>query len=169
MSTIFLKFWPYIVIAALVAALVGMGHLYLGKRDELAAQVTKYNYFVGATAVIGKQAEETKKADEAKHEQNLQQVKENHENQIDQVRTDAVANYIAAHPVRVRNVASTSSGSGSVRGDGSGLKLDDGTSKECIPDQAFIQDAAEDAEKVGAWIEYCQRNNCPVRISTSMP
>ena len=103
MSAIFLKFWPYIIIAALVAALAGMGHLYLGKRDELAAQVTKYNYFVGATEVIGKQADETKKADEAKHEQNLQQVKENHEQQIDQVRTDAVANYIAAHPVRVRS------------------------------------------------------------------
>lgn len=166
---LFKKFWPYIIIGFLVFSLVGMTNLYLGKRDELSVMVTRYNAFVGATEVIGKQAEANKRAEEAQHEKNLQQVKEDHENQIPQIRDNAVANYIAAHPTSVRHGTAASSGSGSVRGDGSGIKLDDGASCEQVLDTTLIQDAADDAAKVGAWIEYCQLNHCPVRVSPSTP
>jgi len=165
MSAILLKFWPYIVIALLVAALSGMGNLYLGKRDELTTMTGRYDAFVSATKVIGEQATVDKAATEAEHLKNLTQVKDDHENQVEQVRNSAVAQYLAAHPASVRNCPSNSSGSSAVRGDGPGLKLDDGASQKCVPDEAFIQDAADDAVKVGAWIEYCQLNKCPVKQS----
>ena len=147
-----IKAAPWVIAAVLVILLGVMTNRYLGKRDELSVMTTRYNAFVGATEVIGKQAEEDKKAQETEHEQNLTQVKANHEEQIPQIRADAVTNYIATHPASVQHRTSTSTGSGYVRGNGSGVRLDDGVSKECIPDEGFIQDAAEDAAKVAAWI-----------------
>lgn len=126
-----------------------------------------FDKFALDTYNTGLKAEAKKQEDEQKARDNLKKVQADHEKQIPTIRARAVANYLAAHSMP--DDAGTSSGGGPVREDGSGIKLDDGASKECVPDQALIEDAAEDAAKVAAWIEYCQLNKCPVRPSTSTP
>jgi len=52
--------------------------------------------------------------------------------------------------------------SGGVPGNAAGQPVDDGTGKECIPDPAFIADAAEDAARVEAWRAWCTLNKCSI-------
>jgi len=157
--TLLLANWKLILIAALAVLLGLMTNLYLGKRDELSKMTERYGAFVEATGVIGKDAELKKKADEAEHLKNLEKVKANHESLLPQVRADAVANYLAR---RVRPIPHPSAGSGPVLGNGPGISVDDGAVRECVPDETFIANCAEDASKVGAFQEYCQRNHCPI-------
>ena len=117
-----------------------------------------FDKFALDTYNTGLKAEAKKQEDEQKARDNLKKVQADHEKQIPTIRARAVANYLA----RVRNDASANSGSGSVRQDGAGIRMDDGTSKECLDDQGFIEDAAEDAAKVESWRAYCTLNNCPV-------
>jgi len=119
-----------------------------------------FDKFALDTYNTGLKAEAKKQEDEQKARDNLKKVKDDHEKQIPTIRARAVANYLAAH--RVPNNDGESAGSGSVREDGAGINLDDGIGKECVLDQGFIEDAAEDAEKVEAWRAYCTLNNCPI-------
>ena len=117
-----------------------------------------FDKFALDTYNTGLKAEAKRLRDEADQLKNLKKVQADHEKQIPTIRARAVANYLT----RVRNDASTNSGGGAVQGNGPGLRLDDGAGAQCVPDEAFIADAAEDAEKVEAWREYCRLNRCPV-------
>ena len=119
-----------------------------------------FDKFALDTYNTGLKAEAKKQEDEQKARDNLKKVQADHEKQIPTIRARAVANYLAAH--RLPDDPGASAGSGSVRQDGAGIRLDDGASKKCILDQRLIEDAAEDAAKVEAWRAYCTLNNCPV-------
>ena len=119
-----------------------------------------FDKFALDTYNTGLKAEAKKQEDEQKAKDNLKKVQADHEKQIPTIRARAVANYLAAHSMP--DDSGTSTGSGSVRENGAGIRLDDGAGKECVLDQGFIEDAAEDASKVEAWRAYCTLNNCPV-------
>lgn len=119
-----------------------------------------FDKFTIDTKDAGLKAEAKKQEDEQKARDNLKKVQADHEKQIPTIRARAVANYLAAH--RLPDDPGASAGSGSVREEGSGIRLDDGTGKKCVPDQAFIEDAAEDALKVEAWRAWCALNECLV-------
>lgn len=143
--------WKYVVIVALAAALLGMTNLYLGKRDELAG-------FQSKVTAEGKAAETANKLVADQHKENLVQVRKDYEDQVPEIRNNAVANYVAAHPpvVRYRTVVRT------VPSDGASVPVDDGAQPEPILDEPFIQECAEDSAKVGAFQQYCKLNHCPV-------
>lgn len=119
-----------------------------------------FDKFALDTYNTGLKAEAKRIEDEQKAKDNLKKVQADHEKQIPTIRARAVANYLDAH--RVPDDAGTGAGGGSVRQNGAGISLDDGTGKKCVLDEGFIADAAEDAEKVEAWRAYCTMNNCPV-------
>lgn len=119
-----------------------------------------FDKFALDTYNTGLKAETKKQEDEQKARDNLKKVQADHEKQIPTIRARAVANYLAAHGMPDDTGAST--GSGAMREDSAGIRLDDGAGKECVLDQGFVEDAAEDAEKVEAWRTYCTLNNCPV-------
>lgn len=119
-----------------------------------------FDKFTIDTKDAGLKAEAKKQEDEQKAKDNLKKVQADHEKQIPTIRARAVANYLAAH--RMPDDAGESAGGGPVREDGAGIRLDDGAGKECVLDEAFIANAAEDAAKVEAWRSYCTLNSCPV-------
>ena len=162
-----LVFW--LIVAAIFAfgAVSGWGAAWKiqGLRVTAAEQKTTrvqqaFDKFALDTYNTGLKAEAKKQEDEQKAKDNLKKVQADHEKQIPTIRARAVANYLAAH--RLPDSPGASAGSGSVRQDGAGIRMDAGTSKECLDDQGFIEDAAEDAAKVEAWRAYCTLNNCPV-------
>ena len=160
------KVWPYLVAFAIGAILLGGAAWKIqGLRVTAAEQKTTrvqqaFDKFALDTYNTGLKAEAKKQEDEQKAKDNLKKVQADHEKQIPTIRARAVANYLAAH--RLPDDPGSSTGSGSVRQDGAGIRMDAGTSKECLDDQGFIEDAAEDAAKVEAWRAYCTLNNCPV-------
>lgn len=164
MNPLVIKAAPWFLAGVLALLLGLMTHLYLGERDEVARIQTKYDNFVTATETVGKEAQARKDAEDKEKKDNLIQVEKNHEAQLPAIQANAVAMYLAAHPNSVCGRPVASAGGSSVLGNGPGIRLDDGTVKECIPDEEFIRNAAEDATKIAAWIEYCQRNHCPVSI-----
>lgn len=119
-----------------------------------------FDKFALDTYNTGLKAEAKKQEDEQKARDNLKKVQADHEKQIPTIRARAVANYRAAHGLP--DDPGTGAGGSSVREEGSGIRLDDGTGKKCVPDQAFIEDAAEDALKVEAWRAWCALNECLV-------
>ena len=119
-----------------------------------------FDKFALDTYNTGLKAEAKKQEDEQKARDNLKKVQADHEKQIPTIRARAVANYLAAH--RLPGDPGASAGSGYVRQDGAGIRMDDGAGKEFLADQGFIEDAAEDAAKVESWRAYCTLNNCPV-------
>ena len=160
------KVWPYLVAFAIGAILLGGAAWKIqGLRVTAAEQKTTrvqqaFDKFALDTYNTGLKAEAKKQEDEQKARDNLKKVQADHEKQIPTIRARAVANYLAAH--RMPDGTGESSGSGSVREDGAGIRLDDGAGKKCVLDQGFIEDAAEDASKVEAWRAYCTLNNCPI-------
>ena len=160
------KVWPYLVAFAIGAILLGGAAWKIqGLRVTAAEQKTTrvqqaFDKFALDTYNTGLKAEAKRLRDEADQLKNLKKVQADHEKQIPTIRARAVANYLAAH--RLPDDPGASAGSGSVRQDGAGIRMDAGTSKECLDDQGFIEDAAEDAAKVEAWRAYCTLNNCPV-------
>lgn len=148
------KFWPYIVIAGLIATNLLAIKLWAHARTDL----SNYRAEVAAT---GKAAEAQHAAEIAQHEDNLKKTKATYETQLANASVSAVSNYLA------HRVPRPNPGRGQVPAAGSGLKVDDaGTGKQlpadCEPDQPFILRAAHDAAQVNAWRDYCDRNNCPV-------
>ena len=116
--------------------------------------------FQQATEAAGQKSKAEEQAKKTEHEQNLVQIRKDHEQEIKVVRDGAVAKYIAAHGVRDN---STSAGGSGVRTNSVSLKVDDGAKPQCVPDKELIENAAEDAEKLSAWQDWCHLNNCPVQ------
>ena len=160
------KAWPYLVAFALGAILFGGAAWKIqGLRVTAAEQKTTrvqqaFDKFALDTYNTGLKAEAKKQEDEQKAKDNLKKVQADHEKQIPTIRARAVANYLVAHGMP--DDSGTSAGSGSVRENGAGIRMDDAGGKKCVPDQAFIENCAEDADKVEAWRAYCTLNNCPV-------
>ena len=156
---------PVVLIVLLVAAAACGGSVawrVQGLRLESAKQKTvkvqqAFAEFQQATTTAGQKSKAEQLAKEEAHERNLSKVRSDHEQEIKSVRSDAVAKYIAN---RVRVAAS--SGGGGVRQNSLSLRVDDGAQQKCIPDDEFIRDAAEDAEKLSAWQDWCRLNECPV-------
>lgn len=144
---------PYIIIVVLAAALAWTTNLYLGKRDQLAA-------LTASVQALGQAAEARVAEVKKQSEENLKTVKEDHEKLAPAIRAGAVRNYLAAHPKRVRVVHA---GSGSVPRDAPREQVDDGGAEKPVLDEAFIADAADDANKLAAWQQWCQLNRCPVK------
>ena len=143
--------WKLVVISVLIGALGVMTNLYLGKRDELTA-------FSSRLEQAARDAQDEKERIEKQHADNLEQVRKDHEARLPEIRAGAVANYLAHR--RVPKPADA--GVGSMPGDGPGIRVDDAAERQCVPDDAFIENAAEDVAKLDAWRDWCQRNNCPV-------
>ena len=159
-----LKALPWILVVALALLLGLMTRLYLGERDALATSRANFSAFVAGVKLEGEQAEAANARKDAEHKQNLETIKEEYESQIPRIRHEAVDNYLsgrASAVVRQRSAANP--GSGAMPGNGAGIKLDDGEKRQCVFDEAFIQDAAEDAAKLDAWQQYCTLNHCPVK------
>ena len=145
--------WKWLAALALMGIALGvMTDLYLAKRDELTA-------FTAQVEQAARDATTEKERIEKRHSDNLEQVRKDHEARLPEIRAGAVANYRSHH--RVPKPAASSGVA--VPGDGPGVSLDDAVERQCVPDNAFIENAAEDAEKLDAWIDWCQRNNCPVK------
>ena len=147
-----LKIGAIAVIAFLIGALVVMTNLYVGKRDE----VIRYQAEVSALAT---QAAEKAEKIKALHEETLIKVRKDYEERVPQIRDDAVAAYRASLRVRIQPKPSSSG----VPTPSPGIQVDDGAGKECVLDEQFIRDAAEDAAKVEAWREWCFSNQCPIK------
>lgn len=150
MLAILLRNWKLAVIGALAAAVFVLTKLYVGKRDELAA-------FTAQVEQAARDAVAEKERIEKQHAANLEQVRKDHEAKVPEIRAGAVANYLAH-----RRVSKPAAGSSPVPGDGPGIRVDDAAERQCVPDDVFIADAAEDAEKLAAWQDWCKRNGCPV-------
>lgn len=162
---------PVVLIVLLVGAFAvgatsggGAAWWIQGLRVTAAKQETvkvqqEFTEFKQETTRIGQAAKDEQQALTDAHKNNLEQVKESHEQKVDAVRDGAVAKYRAAHGMR--DNAAGSSGSG-VRTNSVSLKVDDGAAEECVPDETLIRDAADDAEKLSAWQDWCRLNKCPV-------
>lgn len=146
-----LRVGTYALIGVLILALSWMTNLYLGKRDELIT-------YQSEVRALGQRAKD--EADETKrlHAETLIQVRRDYEERVPDIRNSAVAAYRASLRVRVQPEPS----GGGVPAPSPSDKVDDGASTQCVLDEQFIRNAAEDAAKVEAWRDYCFRNKCPV-------
>lgn len=137
--------WKLIAIAALVAGNAFFFHLWQSTKDE-------YLTYAGGVTAVAKQAIADKERIESERDDNLKKVKE-HETNLPTVRAGAVAAYLRMHP---------NTGSGAMPGIAQSKQADDGAGKECVPDAAFVEDAADDADKIASWQEWAIRNKVPV-------
>lgn len=144
----FIKAAPLIVIAILSACLALMTNLYLGKRDELA----------GFQAKVSQANADQRKALEdltVQREANLQEVRKDYEAKVPAIRDGAVRAYCLRNPTLCQPTPACEIPAS--------VPVDDGTKQEPVAcEREFIRAAAEDALKLGAWQDYCKRNNCPV-------
>jgi hypothetical protein len=156
----------YIAAAAFAAGIAAGGVTawkYQGALKD--AAVSKYNAFVGETKTLGDAALKDKALIEAQHKTNLEVARNEYNDSLPQVRNDAVRNYLATHP-RMPNNKNTSGGT--LLGSPGSAKGTDAASQEqstalCEPDTAFIQDAADDAKKIGSWQEWAILNKFPIQ------
>lgn len=153
-----LENWKALVLAALVAAALSFFGLW---RHEVKA----FDAFKIEVKALGKQAEIEAKRVNDLHDQTVKDVSNAWNTALPKVRDNAVRNYAAAHPDRVRDASC-----GPVPGHAGGPSSPDGAGKEqmaagqaCQPDDQFIRDAAEDALKIGTWQDWARRNSLPVK------
>ena len=142
-----IKALPWGIAALMAFAAAFCLHLYQSERDAF----TTYRAKVEAIAEA-QQAQIEK--DKQQAEQNLRQVRKDYEDRIPDIRDAAVRNYRLRYP---------NTCSGALPGNAASVQVDDGASKKCVADEQFILDAAEDAAKLGAFQDYCKRNNCPIK------
>lgn len=140
-----LKMLPWGIAALMAIAAATCLHLYQSERDSFVA------YRAEVTA-IGKAQEAQIEKERQQAEENLKQVRQDYEDKIETIRSNAVALY------RMRQPAGQSGAMPAATG---GKQMDDGTAAKCVADE-FVADAADDAAKVTAWQDWCKRNNCPV-------
>jgi hypothetical protein len=143
----FFRSAPYIVIVILIAALSWMSHLYLDKRDQLAA-------LTASVQALSKAAEDAIEEKKKEGLENLQTVKEEHEKLIPTIRSNAVAAYRMRHP---------DARSSKVSGDAASKPVDVGTVCEPVPDRELLENCAEDAARQAAWRDWCKLNKCKVK------
>lgn len=151
--------WKLILIAILIAS----NYFFYGEWQDVKTELAVFSARVDDAA---KTAEEEKKKLEDSHKHNLKVVKDEYEAKLPQVRDNAVANYVAAHPVRL---LPRPAGQSTMPGTSSGKQENDGASQEpvldsgaCPLDEKLIKDAAEDALVLTQWQEWCIRNGCKV-------
>lgn len=137
--------WKLIAIAALVAGNAFFFHLWQSTKDD-------YLTYAGGVTAVAKQAIADKERIESERDENLKKVKE-HETNLPAVRAGAVAAYLRMHP---------SASCSAMPGITQGKQANDGAGKECVPDAAFVEDAADDADKIASWQEWAIRNHIPV-------
>ena len=139
-----LKLAPWIIawVMALAAALAGK--MYLSERDEFTA-------FRAEVKTLGEVAEREKQAIEKERNANLEKVKE-YEKNLPAIRNAAVSAYRMRYPNANRCT---------LPGSASGVKMDDGASKESM-DAEFIQACADDAAKLETWREWARLNKIPI-------
>lgn len=152
-----IKAWVYFAIGAIILVLasysVGITGLYLKERDKLVA-------YKASVKTLAEEAERKAQEEIAKQKKTLQEVKDEYEAKLPEIRKGAVDAYRAELARRVRQQPRQDSNP--VPAGGTGLKVDDGRTKECVLDQQFIEDAADDATKLRSWQEWCRKNNCPI-------
>ena len=137
--------WKLIVITVLLAGNAFFFHLWQSTKDE-------YLTYAGGVTAVAKQAVADKERVESERDENLQKVKE-HETNLPAVRAGAVAAYLRMHP---------STSCSAMPGITNGKQTNDGAGKECVPDTDFVEDAADDADKIAQWQEWAVRNHIPV-------
>lgn len=148
MTLPWLKMLPWGIAALMAIAAATCLHLYQSERDAFVA------YRAEVTA-IGKAQEAQIKKEKEQAEANLQQVRKDYEDRVPDIRRDAVAAY------RMRNPQSRSC---PMPGGGTSQPVDDGAKQELVSvDADFIQECATDTAKLGAFQDYCKRNNCPIK------
>jgi len=143
-----IKAAPWIAVAVLAALLALMTSLYLGKRDELSSY---------KATVAQANADQLKALTELgdQREKNLEETRKEYESKVPIIRDNAVRAYCLRNPALCQPAARCE--------DGPSVPVDDdAVEKPVACEREFIQFAAEDALKVGAWIDYCKRNNCPI-------
>ena len=141
-----IKALPWGIAALMAFAAAFCLHLYQSERDAF----TTYRAKVAAIA----EAQQAQiERDKQQTEENLKQVRKDYEDRIPDIRDAAVRAYRLRYP---------NTCSGAVSGDGTSVSVDDGAGKECVAD-GFIRACAEDAAKLGAFQDYCKRNNCPIK------
>ena len=136
---------------------------YQGAR--LDALQAKYTSFVAQTKAEGEAAQKDKIRIEAEHQTNLEVIRNEYNDKLPQVRNNAVRNYLATHTGM--SVNKNTSG-GSLSGSSGSTKGTNGASQEqgtalCEPDKSFIQDAADDASKIGSWQKWATLNKFPIK------
>ena len=152
-------------IIVVLLILLGISHAEYNHELKLRMQVeANFNAFSEGVKADGIKAEEEKKKLVDLHEANLKTVKDKYEAKTTEIQSNAVANYVAAHPAaRVRKCPGTNPGSSDLSANTVGQPVDDGAKQELIPvEQGFIRECASDASKLGAWQLYCKLNACPV-------
>jgi len=141
--------WRIVVFAALVAGNALFYNLWQSEKTE-------YLQYASGVTAVAKQAIDDKERTEQERDANLKKVKE-HEAELPSIRAGAVAAYIAAH--RMPNKP----GQGAMPGITQGKQANDGAGKESVSDlSGFIEDAADDADKIDQWQEWAIRNKIPL-------
>ena len=138
--------WVVAVIFGLAAA--SATHMYLNERDEFTAYRSKAEQQAADDEAAVKEAKD-------RGEKNLQQLKDDYETKLPAVRSGAVNAYCLRHPTLCRPAACA---------DAASQPVDDGAEQKPVAcEREFIRTAAEVAAKLGAFQDYCKRNNCPVK------
>ena len=145
--TLWIKALPWAIAALMAFAAAFCLHLYQSERDAFTTHRAK-------VAAIAEAQQAQVESDKQQAEENLKQVRKDYEDRIPDIRDAAVRNY----RLRYQNTCS-----GALPGNAASLQVDDGVSQKCVADEQFILDAAEDAAKLGAFQDYCKRNNCPIK------
>ena len=146
-QTLWIKALPWGIAALMAFAAAFCLHLYQSERDAFVA-------FSAEVKAIGEAQQAQVEKDKQQAEENLRQVRKDYEDRIPDIRDAAVRNYRLRYP---------NTCSGALPGNAASVQVDDGTSQKCVADEQFILDAAEDAAKLGAFQDYCKRNNCPIK------
>lgn len=143
-----------------------------GLRITAAQQETKaveqeFTSFKQSTKEEGLQAKAENLRIKGEYQTTLKEIEAKHGKEIDRKAANAVANYRNAHPNSVcdslwKPTTKGNTGGGAVSGSGAGIRMDDETQRQCVPDEEFIRECARDANKVGAFQLYCTRNHCPI-------
>lgn len=144
--------WKLIAIGILSAALALTFKLWRGEVHDFA-------HFRAQVEVLGQAAEREKKRIETEHNQITKEMSDAWAQNLNAYRADAYRIYTQ----RLRDNA----GRGFMPGITLRPQAPDGTGKErlaaCAPDEAFIQDAAEDAARIGEWQSWARRIGFPVK------
>jgi len=143
-----LKALPWLIAALMALVAAGAVHLYMGERDELTAfRATVKQANDDQLKVLIELGDQ--------RETNLKETRKEYEDKIPAIRDGAVRAYCLRNPALCQPAARCE--------DGPSYPVDDGVKQEPVAcEREFIRNSAEDAAKVGAWIDYCKRNNCPI-------
>lgn len=135
---------------------------------RLDAVQAEFDHFRDVTKLIGEQAQKEAKDTNDLHQKTLEDVSHAWEKELPIARNNAVAAYLARHPVRV--LVKPSASCGDLPGTSVDPKGSDGTRQEqmatqqaCELDTKFVSDCAEDALKVGAFQDIVILNKLTVK------